>query len=40
MTSEYEYPSKIKTLVEEIRFAKERIKELEDRSRKDERNAL
>jgi hypothetical protein len=40
MSSEYEYPSKIKTLVEEIRFAKERIRELEEKSRKDEKNAL
>jgi hypothetical protein len=40
MTSEYEYPGKIKTLVEEIRFAKEKIKDFEEKTRKDEKNAM
>lgn len=31
MTNESDYPSKIKGLVEELRFAKEKIKDLEEK---------
>jgi hypothetical protein len=40
MSNEYEYPAKIKQLVEEIRFAKDKIKELEEKSRKDSKTAM
>ena len=38
MANENDYPSKIKTLVEEVRYAKDKIRELEEKSRREERN--
>ena len=35
MSNEFEYPQKIKQLVEEVRWAKDKIKELEEKSRRD-----
>ena len=40
MTNEYDYPTKIKALVEECRCAKEKIKELEEKARKDEKTSI
>lgn len=40
MSNEYEYPNKIKHMVEEIRFAKDKIKELEEKNRKDSKAAM
>lgn len=39
MTNEFDYPNKIKNLVEEVRCAKDKIKDLEEKARKDDKVA-
>lgn len=40
MVNEGDYPNKIKHLAEELRRTKDKIKEYEDKSRRDDKNAL
>lgn len=40
MTNEFDYPAKIKGLVEELRYSKEKIKEIEDKLRKEEKQSI
>ena len=38
MNDEFEYPGKVKAMVEELRYAKERIKMLEEKVRNEDRS--
>jgi hypothetical protein len=40
MERENDYPHKIKTLIEELKIAKERIRVLDEKARRDDRNAI
>ncbi|CDW89959.1 UNKNOWN [Stylonychia lemnae] len=40
LVNEGDYPNKIKSLMEQLKLAKEKIRELEDKSRKDDKNSL
>jgi hypothetical protein len=40
ITNEMDYPGRIKQLVEELRFARDKIKEYEEKMRKDQKVSL
>jgi len=40
MSNEFDYPNKVKSMMDELKSYKERVKELEDKIKKDEKTSI